>query len=145
MRGHRRVVVLSIVLVLLGGCSGIPDSSDVARADGSRSEEQLLMRIDPPAPTPDATPVEVVRGFVDAMRAFPVSTDTAAEYLTEDAVTDWRPQRQTVVYDELSATETPDSVVKLSVRRIATIDARGTFKPRTGSLLDPDQSLRVER
>ena len=147
MKSRRGVAAVATALVLLPGCAGLPDSGEVTEVDGSRIGEQPLTQINPPGPTPDATPVQVVRGFIEAMRAFPVSTDTAAQFLTEEAADAWRPQRETVVYEDLDATEPASAIVDLSVRRIATLDSRGTYTPAEDRLLDVDHEfhLRTEK
>jgi hypothetical protein len=117
----------------------------VREVAGNRIDELPLIRIDPLGPVAEATPVQVVRGFVDAMRAFPVSTDTAAQFLTDEAASQWRPQRETVVYDELSAIETTGVTVDLRVRRIATLDARGSYTPATDRLLAVDHEFVLRR
>jgi len=131
-----------LVTLLMTGCSGIPDSGGVQEVSGSRAEEQQPVFIDPPGPSLDATPVQIVRGFINAMRAFPVSTDKAAQFLTAESAAGWRPQRQTVIYDELGLTETANATVEptveptveLSVRRSATLDARGAYTPAVDRL-----------
>ena len=138
MSARRALVAVVVAVVLLPGCAGLPDSGEVTEVDGSRIGEQPLTQINPPGPTRDATPVQVVRGFIEAMRAFPVSTDTAAQFLTEEAADAWRPQRQTVIYDDLSVAEPSSANVHLSVRRIATLDARGAYTPAENRLLGVD-------
>jgi len=146
MNTRRGLLAVATALALLPGCAGLPDSGEVTEVTGSRVGEQPLTQINPPGPTTDATPVQVVRGFVEAMRAFPVSTDTAAQFLTEDAAAEWRPQRETVVYDDLDADEPSSATVDLSVSRIAVLDARGTYTPAEDRLLQVDHrfELRAE-
>ena len=83
MIARRRLWVAPVALALLAGCAGIPDSGGVREVDGSRIEEQPLNRIDPAGAATDDRPGEVVMGFVAAMRACPVCTDKATQFLTE--------------------------------------------------------------
>lgn len=145
MSARRRLISLPLILALLAGCADIPGSGGVTEVDGSRSEEQQPVLIDPPGPSPDATPVQIVRGFVDAMRAFPVSTDKATQFLTDEAAAGWRPQRQTVIYDELSVNESSAAAVQLSLRRTAVLDARGSFTPITDRLPDVEPAFSLQR
>jgi len=64
------------------------------------------------------------------MRAFPLSTDKAAQFLTDEAAAGWRPQRRTVIYDEVTVTESPeDLAIELNLRRTATLDSGGRYTP----------------
>lgn len=145
MKTHRRPLGPLLSLVLLTGCAGIPDSGEVTEAAGSRSEEQQPVLIDPPGPALDASQAQIVRGFVDAMRAFPVSTDKAAQFLTDEAAAEWRPQRQTVIYDELNVTGSANRTLELSLRRTATLDARGSYTPVKERLSVAEHAFRLQR
>ncbi len=145
MNPRRRALLLVLALVLAAGCADIPDSGGVTKVDGSRSEEQPPVLIDPPGPALDATPVQIVRGFINAMRAFPVSTDKAAQFLTAEAAAGWRPQRGTVIYDALDVTEPSGGTVQLNLRRTAVLDARGSYTPITDRLPAAELPFTLER
>lgn len=145
MSARRRLLGLPLAWMLLAGCAGIPDSGGVTEAEGSGTKEQQPVLIDPPGPALDASQAQIVRGFVDAMRAFPVSTDKAAQFLTDEAAAGWRPQRQTVIYDELNVTGAADGTLELSLRRTATLDARGSYTPARDRLPATEHSFSFQR
>lgn len=141
----RAAALALVAIAAVVGCADIPDSGGVSSVRGSVTEGEPLIRYQPPGPPVAATPVQIVRGFVDAMRAYPVSTDAAEQYLSDQGVASWRPERQTVIYDDISATETPDGRVVLSVRRVASLDARGSFTPAANRLLAADHRFVLRR
>jgi hypothetical protein len=87
-----------------------------------------------------------VRGFLDAMLAYPVSTGTAALYLTPDAAKRWRSSQGVTVYTspEVTLSETgvleaerESIIVDLRTSPVARLDRQGHFakggdaKPRS--------------
>ncbi|CAN5427190.1 MtrAB system accessory lipoprotein LpqB [soil metagenome] len=140
------VLVAAFATLILGaGCADIPDSGGVSLAQVGGADTEPLIRYQPPGPPAGATPVQIVHGFIDAMRAYPVSTDAAQQYLSDEGAASWRPERQTVVYDDISATATVSGQVVLSVRRVATLDARGSYTPIANRLLDAEHAFALTR
>ncbi len=130
---------------LLGGCAGIPNDGAVTKVAGSRVDTLPVTQYRPPGPAPNASPLQIVRGFIDAMRAFPVSSDVAAEYLTPAAAGQWTPQERTVIYDDPTTTSSGSQRVRFRARQVATLDRRGTYTPATNRLLDASHTFRVSR
>lgn len=79
-----------LVLLLASACAGIPSSGPVTRVAADDGLGQSTVRYSPARPTAGASPQQIVRGYLDAMLAFPVSTGTAAAYLTPAAAKAWR-------------------------------------------------------
>ncbi|WP_296603296.1 LpqB family beta-propeller domain-containing protein [Nocardioides sp.] len=93
-------VLVSVVLAaLVSGCVRVPDSGPVVetRSEGDVSSDTGFF-YDPKPPQSGAAPAEIVRQFLIAMQAVPVSTKIAREFLTEDAAASWTPQRETITY-----------------------------------------------
>ena len=71
----------------------------------------------------------IVSGFLEAM-SDSQAYDVARQYMTPEAAGEWKPESQTVVYDQRpeSLTRKNDGI-QLTARKIATIDARGEWTP----------------
>jgi hypothetical protein len=117
-------------VLALTGCSGIPDSGPVVAVDPQ--EEPTVGspgRVEPASPMAGASRDQVVRGFMDAMQAYPVSTDVAREFLSRDSADSWLPSRATVIYQSLDFGETPGGVVEMQVVEQARLGAQGAYSP----------------
>jgi len=133
----KRTVVSLAVAVVLGGCAGIPSSGPVERVADDSGPEQSTVRYAPVGPSRGASPQQIVRGYLDAMLAYPVSTGTAALYLTPDAAKRWRSSEGVAVYTQpdvdLSETVLLDAeqesvVVDLQTSPVARLDRQGHFQ-----------------
>ena len=120
MTTPRRLRALAVVLACLApvvsGCLGIPDEGPVVEAQTEVDpNEELGYYNDPPPPSPGEQPADVVKGFLDALTAIPVQTNTAKQYLTRAAASSWRPERGTITYADASLPEGSNRVsVELS-------------------------------
>ena len=119
-----------MVVLVLAGCSGIPDSGPVVAVD-PREEPTVASpgRVEPASPRSGASRDQVVRGFMDAMQAYPVSTDVARQFLSRDAAASWPPSKATVIYQSLDFGETPGGVVEMQVVEQARLGAQGNYSP----------------
>jgi hypothetical protein len=120
MTAPRRLRALAVVLACLApvvsGCLGIPDDGPVVEAQTEVDpNEELGYYNDPPPPSAGEQPADVVKGFLDALTAIPVQTNTAKQYLTRAAASSWRPERGTITYADASLPEGSNRVsVELS-------------------------------
>lgn len=85
--------------LVLGGCASIPHAGPVTEVVDDTGLGQSTVRYSPALPADDASPGDIVRGYLDAMLAYPTSTRTASAFLTPAAADGWRPQAGVVVYD----------------------------------------------
>lgn len=139
MRPARALVAALVGLALLtSGCMGLPDSGPVRTEPAdSQLEDEAPVDFTPDGPRPGAAPVEIVRGFLVAMQATPLSTSVARQYLTAEGNSGWVPERGTVVYtDETRTTEGDD--VRLRLDGTVSLDGRGSWLGRGG-----DRSYRL--
>ncbi len=149
--------VLSLLLVLLGGCSSLPDEGPVtAAASTGPTTTSAPFDFNPPGPRPDASPVEVVTGFLNALQATPVTTQVAAQFLTDRAVTGWRPARRTVVYGSEHVVPVtrdpaegrpagPRARVELRLRDVDVLDATGRWQSAASRSGSRRLTLRLHR
>ncbi|MGN6253315.1 MAG: LpqB family beta-propeller domain-containing protein [Marmoricola sp.] len=119
---------------VLAGCSLLPDSGPVVQGVGEgQAPPAEPQYVEPPGPVPGADREQVVRGFLEAMQANPLTTATARLFLTEQARQTWRPDAGTVVYDALGVS-TPDDApgvvsARLSDAHLLDGDGRWSSRP----------------
>lgn len=138
----KRVAIVSCVMFLLVGCAGIPTDGPIHRIEDRELDSQSAVRYAPAGPVKDATPQQIVSGFLDAMLAYPVTTGVAASFLTPEGARQWKSSAGVIIYDAPvvgSATRTAagaQRTVELSVRAKAELDVQGRY-----SELDRQRSL----
>lgn len=96
----KRPLAAVSVLIVFMGCAGIPNSGPVTKVNADRSTNQSTVRYSPTGPAKNATPQEIVNGYLDAMLAYPVTTGTAASFLTPEAARGWKSSAGVEVYTE---------------------------------------------
>jgi hypothetical protein len=121
--------LLTAVALLASACSSVPDSGPVLRVDLAAPEAQEeLIPYNPGAPRAGASPGEIVDGFLDAMKATPMSTAYARRYLTRDAAMDWAPAGRTLVYGELGSHVGSSPRVSVELEDAGWLDERGVWR-----------------
>jgi hypothetical protein len=107
-RALTRIVAGVVALLAVSACAEIPSSGPVTKVAAADDLGQSAVRYTPARPLPGASPEQIVRGFLDAMLAFPASSRTAASFLTPAAARNWSPTTQVRVYSqpEVSGAET---------------------------------------
>lgn len=124
-RLHPVALVLLAAMMTVGGCAAIPTSGPVSEVPDDRSMGQSTVRYSPAPPVDGASPGEVVRGYLDAMLAYPASTRTAAAFLTPDAAESWERQSGVTVYRDATVASQPEEVVSAANKRVD-VDAMET-------------------
>jgi len=104
-----RVLVAVVTAVVVSACAGIPQSGPVTKVADDGDLGQSAVRYAPARPLPGASPEQIVRGFLDAMLAFPTSSRTAAAFLTPEAVKGWASSAQVRVYSQPEVGRTEDA------------------------------------
>ena len=129
----------TLCLIVLMGCAGIPDSGPVTKVNAARGGDQSTVRYSPTGPAKNASPQDIVRGYLDAMLAYPVTTGTAASFLTSEAAREWKssagvtvyaePQVSTpVVQENAGKVDKPTVDIDLEVVADASLDRQGRFE-----------------
>ncbi|MET8948038.1 LpqB family beta-propeller domain-containing protein [Streptomyces sp. NPDC004542] len=135
-RPLRAVVYAVCGVVLLAGCASMPDSGDLRDVESTpRQDTQVRVFAMPPAE--DASPGEIVQGFLEALTSDDPHYDTARKYLTADAGRKWRPERLTTVLADgpsIAADQQPgdredaDNVsYTLAGDKVATVDGEQAY------------------
>ncbi|WP_167736407.1 LpqB family beta-propeller domain-containing protein [Nocardioides sp. 1609] len=93
-------MLLALVCLLpVTACTGLPDSGPVVEA-GTESQvnEREPDEVNAVPPVADATPDEIVLGFLKAMTAWPTDTEVVQQYLATSAAGEWDPGAATITY-----------------------------------------------
>lgn len=130
-RPFRHVVPLLLLLAALcSACVGLPDDGPVhVRADGRSSGDDPGFPYHPRPPQPGERPVEIVRHFLDAMTANPITTSVARRFLSTTAGEAWQPEQAMITYSDF---DTPAGTRRVRVDLLDAnwLDARGVWRGR---------------
>jgi hypothetical protein len=115
---------------MLAGCAAVPTKGTIRYGDRQGSAPDLGgVGVEAKPPRPNVDDMAIVSGFLEAM-SDSQAYDVARQYMTPEAAGDWKPESQTVVYDQRpeSLTRKGDGI-QLTARKIATIGERGEWIP----------------
>ncbi|OKL47282.1 hypothetical protein BSR29_06600 [Boudabousia liubingyangii] len=122
---------LSLSLLSLTACSTLPHSGKVNQSQGVEVANSKSIQ-NAPAPSRDAEPQEILRGFLAACRAGALtnSFDGARQYLLPRAAAAWKPEAEIHIYPadaniRLQATE---ATIKLQVPVRGLLSKNGVFQ-----------------
>ncbi|MFI1421797.1 LpqB family beta-propeller domain-containing protein [Streptomyces sp. NPDC020731] len=127
-------------VVLLAGCASMPDSGDL-RGVESTPRQDAQVRVFAMPPSEDATPTQIVQGFLEALTSDDPDYKTARQYLTREAAKAWKPELSTTVLSdgpgaEADSTDRQDTgslSYTLTGTKVATVDAQQSYAPASGS------------
>jgi len=139
----RLLVVTLLTATAASGCISVPTAGPVEQVEPRGAESDFLVQVVPSGPEPGASPEEVVGGWLTAMKAFPVSTDVARAYLTDEAAQAWAPERRTSIYSTVSVVDSDSGAVQLRSRQVAELSARGAYRPVSANTAESTVSLRL--
>lgn len=131
MRDPRRTapVLLVLAALLLGGCVSLPTDGPVVDSRGTDADDtRRASDIDARPPASGASRTEVVTGFLDAMTAWPIQTNVAKKYLTEEAAAGWNPEQETVVYSDSLPARESGGAVQVQLNGADSLDAVGGWR-----------------
>ncbi|CAN5378551.1 MtrAB system accessory lipoprotein LpqB [soil metagenome] len=144
MRSRTRSLAVLVVcgVLTLAGCVPLPRSGPVVQADVSTSvDDARASDFNPVPPRPDASRVEIVEGFLDAMTASPIRTDVAKQFLTESAAGEWDPDAATITYGDKLSPDDGGRVVVVPREDAESLDRGGVWE---GRLPEAEQRLSFE-
>ncbi|MFJ9676445.1 LpqB family beta-propeller domain-containing protein [Streptomyces sp. NPDC101194] len=154
--GHERVpglvALLGCGVLLLSACSSMPVTGDVKAVDASQPGDSQV-QVYAVAPRDNATPEEVVDGFLESMTSDDPGFRTTRMYLTKKAASKWRPSAFTTVLTKApNRSDRPfrdrdpgvtDVTYTLTGEKVATVDAQSAYQPLAPT--DYNQTLRLVR
>ncbi|AWB93014.1 hypothetical protein C3E78_12805 [Aeromicrobium chenweiae] len=139
--------LLVVLALALSACAGIPQTGPVTKVQDDTGLGESTVRYLPAKPVQGASPEQIVRGYLDAMLAFPASSRTAAAFLTPEAAEEWNPTSRVGVYSKpVVSGRAPSTTglddprggpngavdVRLGFTDEATLDRQGHYTPRSG-------------
>lgn len=97
-----RVLLVGALLLLLPSCVRMPTEGPVTpvQANGSADSPPGIY-FDPAPPQPGESATDIVTHFLEAMKATPIKTSVARQFLTTRAQETWKPERAIVTYAEV--------------------------------------------
>ncbi len=132
-------LVVAALLTLATGCVSMPDSGRVHNADSAAdSSEAQASSIDAIPPRPKAPAADIVRGFMNAMSAWPIQIGVARQFLTEEAAGSWNPDQGTITFEEAFSPQVSGSVATVQLSQAEQLDASGAW---LGEVPETDEQL----
>lgn len=127
----------AVLVLLLTACGGLPTSGPVNEGQQISDEEGTNdLVLFPDDPVKDATPQQIVEGFIAAGSGPSGNWETAKKFLAPEFKDVWKPSASVVVYNpgDRRLDEVAENEFTLSVTPVATIDAAGELSNETGAI-----------
>jgi len=134
MRRVRPIVAVAALAAVLAGCASIPRGGAVSSleisADDAASDPLTL----PEGPQPDATPEQIVQGFIRAGRGPQDNYRVAREFLTDELAQSWSPIASVLVSaSAIAPAQLDDDSWELTIGVSASVDAGGRYAPTSSA------------
>lgn len=149
---HRLLLLVLPLLLTLAACAGLPTSETVRPGLPVQGAPVQNVQALPLGPEDDASPDQIVDGFLRASSSFVDDHEVARSFLTGELARQWRPTSQVLIYDgEPRLTEQEDGSVRAEVTVRATVDEdgylvevpRGTHQTHHFQMSRGDQGWRI--
>lgn len=151
-RGLGLVALLGCGAVLLSACGSMPVTGDVKAVDASQPGDSQV-QVYAVAPRDNATPNEVVDGFLESMTSDDPHFRTTRRYLTKKAAGTWKPNAFTTVLTKApnrndrpfrdSDRNATEATYTLTGEKVATVDEQSAYQPLAPT--DYNQTLHLVR
>ncbi|MGW3658307.1 LpqB family beta-propeller domain-containing protein [Streptomyces sp. NPDC005151] len=132
------VALLGCGVVLLSACGSMPVTGDIKAVDASQPGDSQV-QVYAVAPRENATPDEVVDGFLESMTSDDPGFRTTRKYLTKEASRTWKPSAFTTVLSKApNRSERPvrdsdrsstELTFTLTGEKVAAVDAQSAYQP----------------
>ncbi|MFG2562337.1 LpqB family beta-propeller domain-containing protein [Streptomyces sp. NPDC048496] len=132
------IALLGCGVVLLSACGSMPVTGDIKSVDASQPGESQV-QVYAVAPRENATPGEVVDGFLESMTSDDPGFRTTRKYLTKEASRTWKPSAFTTVLSKApnrsehpvrdSDRSSTELTFTLTGEKVATVDAQSAYQP----------------
>lgn len=132
------VALLGCGVMLLSACGAMPVTGDVKPVDASQPGDSQV-QVYAVAPRDNATPNEIVDGFLESMTSDDSDFRTTRKYLTKKTAAAWRPSSQTTVLAKApnrsdrplhdSDRSRTEVTYTLTGEKVATVDAQSAYQP----------------
>ncbi|MFM1784165.1 MAG: hypothetical protein RLZZ579_442 [Actinomycetota bacterium] len=131
----RKVALLTLAL-LLSGCAALPTTVSVSQGpELALPQSQEFAYYSPPGPSVDASPAEIVSGFLNAGSAPQQNYSIAREYLSDQFAQNWQPNAGVLVRSGIPAISVnQQSLVTVAVPVGARVNDLGIYTTTTDEL-----------
>ncbi len=122
--------VLVACLAALTGCVALPESGPVVEVEESRgaaTDTGGAAAIDARPPQAGQSAAEVVKGFLDAMQAWPTELSTAKQFLSSETRSTWSPGG-TILYEDALPPAGGAARIEVRLGGASRLDARGAWQ-----------------
>jgi Lipoprotein LpqB beta-propeller domain/Sporulation and spore germination len=146
MRRAVQALLAAVALLAVSSCMSVPDSGPVLAGPAVGSDDEPVLRYVPDGPRRGADPVEVINGYLDAMRAYPANPGIVRQFLTERAGETWNPGSGTrILTTRPELEQRGQGAVLAETGLVATLTERGAWSRPEQSQLRQVFRLRRER
>ncbi|MFT2816870.1 LpqB family beta-propeller domain-containing protein [Leifsonia sp. A12D58] len=123
------VATVATLAALLSGCTGIPRDSSVHQGQAIQAGDSPAPVFLPSKPQKDASPEEILRGFIDAATSPENKYAIAREFLTPAFGDVWQPDAGVTVDDgsDRTALVMDEQTITLAVVPVADVNASGEY------------------
>ncbi len=123
-----RLVGVGACVATLAGCIQMPTEGPVVEPQVSTSAGEVPgISFDPRPPRPGESASDIVGGFLEAMKATPIRTTVARQFLSQDAQENWAPEQQIITYADFDSPE-GNTVVQVPLTDVNLYDAGGAWE-----------------
>ncbi len=133
------ILLAALLGIVLSGCTSMPQSGPVHEVGHEQQGPTTPgAYYDPQPPHRGADPGQIVAGFLEAMKATPVKTSVAKQYLTPQARAQWHPESRTITYQDvgsptrgtppLGSADSAGTAPQVELTGAAAYDARGAWQ-----------------
>ena len=140
MRRRVAASLVAVCLAALTGCVALPEAGPVVEVEesrGSATDTGGAAAIDARPPQEGMSAAEVVKGFLDAMQAWPTELSTAKQFLSSETRSTWSPSG-TIVYEDALPPAGVAARIEVRLGGASRLDARGGWQ---GDLAPEDSIL----
>lgn len=128
MRRTARAALAVVLCALLAGCVQMPTDGPVEVPQVSATVDDVPgISFDPRPPRAGQSPSEIVGGFLEAMKATPISLSVARQFLSTEAAEAWVPEKQIITYHELD-TPSGGTAVQIPLLDVNLYDDHGAWQ-----------------
>ncbi len=126
--GAVRAGLVALACALLAGCVQMPTEGPVEVPEESVGVDDVPgISFDPRPPRAGEPASEIVAGFLEAMKATPISLTVARQFLSRDAADTWVPEEQIVTYAELGVPR-GGIATRIPMKDVNLYDASGSWQ-----------------
>ncbi len=113
---------------LLAGCVSMPTDGPVRESKVSAATDDVPgISFDPRPPRAGESAVDIVEGFLEAMKATPISMTVARQFLSGEAADLWAPEQQVITYAE-PGNPSGEATVRVPLTDVNLYDDRGAWQ-----------------